>query len=149
MHDLTSLPSLLGGVVIGLAAALLLLTHGRIAGISGIVGGLLRADDGSTTRSLRLPFVAGLLTTGALLRWLAPTVFDPPRRGWLLGYLAAGVLVGVGTQLGGGCTSGHGVCGIGRLSRRSVLATLTFMATGLTTVHLLRHLWATRLGGGS
>ena len=126
----------IGGAVIGLAAALLVLVNGRVAGISGIVGGMLqpRADD----LAWRLAFVAGLL--------LAPVVYATvaafPSTTITASYpvlIVAGLLVGVGTRFAGGCTSGHGVCGLSRLSPRSLVATLAFMAAGFVTVFIVRH----------
>lgn len=129
--------ALAGGVLIGLAAALLVFFNGRIAGISGIVGGLLAWSEKSD-RGWRLAFVAGLVL--APLLWLAfaslPAIqidADYP----LL--VLAGVLVGVSTRYGAGCTSGHGVCGLSRLSPRSLVATVAFMSTGFVTVFLIRH----------
>jgi uncharacterized membrane protein YedE/YeeE len=142
MHDFTPLPSLLGGALIGLAASLVLLTHGRVAGISGIYGSLLRR--GTSHRAFPIAFVAGLLTVGAASRLFFPSAFATTWSATLPLTLVAGLLVGLGTQLGGGCTSGHGVCGISRLSTRSVVATGTFMATGFATTYVVRHL----LGGG-
>ena len=130
--------SLMGGVLIGISAALLLLGIGRIAGITGIVGGALRARAGDL--AWRLWFLLGLLGGGALLARIRPTAFGGQidRAGaWMV---AAGLLVGFGTRMGNGCTSGHGVCGIGRLSKRSVAATLTFIFTGALTVLAVRHL---------
>ena len=126
----------IGGVLIGLAAALFLLTHGRIAGISGIYGGMIRDH---AERASRIAFVLGLVSAGVVLRQLAPDRFGAPTVAWPL-VLVAGWLVGFGTQLGSGCTSGHGVCGIGRGSVRSIAATMTFMATGLLAVLVVRHL---------
>jgi uncharacterized membrane protein YedE/YeeE len=126
------LTPLLGGVLIGCAAALLLLTHGQIAGISGIVRGALLPVSGAGG-GFRYAFLFGLLSAGAVLGALWPERFE--MRGapaWPLS-LIAGLLVGVGTYVGGGCTSGHGVCGIGRGSPRSIAATFTFMlVAGLT-----------------
>jgi uncharacterized protein len=129
--------ALAGGILIGLAAALLILGSGRVAGISGILGGLLRGR--RTDIGWRIAFLVGLI--GAPSMWTLSTVIptahiDAP---WGL-ILLAGVLVGVGTRYGAGCTSGHGVCGLARLSPRSMLATLAFMATGFATVFVLRHL---------
>ncbi len=126
-------------MLIGLAAALLALLSGRIAGISGIVGGLFAPRAGEI--GWRILFVAGLLLApslyGALRTWAAPTVeADYPT------LVLAGLLVGFGTRLGSGCTSGHGVCGISRLSPRSFVATLCFMTAGFVTVYLTRHLFA-------
>ncbi len=129
--------SLGGGMLIGAAAAMLVLLNGRVAGISGIVGGLLaprRADIG-----WRIAFVAGLLLSPAVLFLLDYRV--APRIDAGFGTLvAAGLLVGVGTSYGSGCTSGHGVCGLSRLSPRSLVATAAFMAAGIATVFLVRHL---------
>jgi uncharacterized membrane protein YedE/YeeE len=128
-----------GGVLIGLAAASLLFFNGRIAGISGVVGGLLvpvRSDIG-----WRAAFVAGLVA--APIAWLllspVPQVQIDASYGALV---AAGLLVGIGTRYASGCTSGHGVCGLSRLSLRSLVATLTFMGAGFVTVFLVRHLFA-------
>jgi uncharacterized membrane protein YedE/YeeE len=128
-----------GGVLIGLAAAILLFFNGRIAGISGVVGGLLvpvRSDIG-----WRAAFVAGLVA--APIAWLllspVPQVQIDASYGALV---AAGLLVGIGTRYASGCTSGHGVCGLSRLSLRSLVATLTFMGAGFVTVYLVRHLFA-------
>jgi uncharacterized membrane protein YedE/YeeE len=128
-----------GGVLIGLAAAILLFFNGRIAGISGVVGGLLvpvRSDIG-----WRAAFVAGLVA--APIAWLllspVPQVQIDASYGALV---AAGLLVGIGTRYASGCTSGHGVCGLSRLSLRSLVATLTFMGAGFVTVFLVRHLFA-------
>lgn len=129
-----------GGVLIGLSAAGLLVALGRVAGVSGILGGVLTAPPGD--RAWRASFVAGLLAGGVLLHALAPEAvrFDLVRSFPTL--VVAGLLVGYGTRLGNGCTSGHGVCGVARGSRRSFAATLTFMATGMATVIV------TRLAGG-
>lgn len=131
--------ALAGGALIGLAAALLWWLTGRIAGISGLVGGLLTLPD---DWPLRLAFTMGLIAAPLLWQWLAPlpTIERSASLAWML---AAGLVVGVGVKLGSGCTSGHGVCGLARLSPRSLAATLSFMATGFITVWLLRHV----LGG--
>lgn len=141
MEHSTPFASLTGGALIGLAASLLLLGDGRIAGISGIVGGLL--DPGAGDRAWRLLFVAGLLVGGLGLRVVDPALLrmDLDRSAGAL--VASGLLVGFGTALGNGCTSGHGVCGLSRGSRRSFVATLTFMATGLLVATLVAHM----LGG--
>lgn len=133
----TPLPSLLGGVLIGLSAAALLIGHGRIAGVSGILDDALRNRGGELT--WRLLFLVGLVGGGLLISWVHPEAF--PVHHELSGPLlaVAGLLVGFGTRLGNGCTSGHGVCGIGRLSPRSILATLVFMAAGAATVFIVRH----------
>lgn len=126
---------LLGGVLVGLAASWLLLGNGRVAGIAGILAGLLRPAAGET--GWRLAFVAGLLAGGAVLAVLHPAALEvraPVSRPFLA---LAGLLVGYGTRLGNGCTSGHGVCGVSRLAPRSLVATATFLATGAMTVALL------------
>ncbi|MGL5167958.1 MAG: YeeE/YedE family protein [Afipia sp.] len=138
MHNLTPLSGLLGGALIGLAAAMLMLLTGRIAGISGILSGLL--VQGAQDRGWRLAFVAGLiaapliaaLATGAALP-------SPAMPASLIVVVIAGLLVGVGTRMGGGCTSGHGVCGVARLSARSLIATAVFMAAAIATVAIVRH----------
>ena len=133
IHDFTPSSAVSGGALIGLAATLLLWSHGRIAGISGIWAGLLRTGDGAW----RALFVAGLLVGGVVL-WLAhPAAFAAPA-GRSLGVLAvAGVLVGVGTRLSNGCTSGHGVCGLSRLSVRSAVAVVAFMSVGFVTASVI------------
>ena len=133
---MTALQSLLGGILIGLSAIAVLLFLGRIAGISGIAGGLLAAE--RRDRVWRACFVAGLLAGGAALRAVDPQLaaFTIARSPLLI--VAAGLLVGYGTRLGSGCTSGHGVCGVARGSRRSIVATLVFMALGIATVFAMR-----------
>lgn len=135
----------LGGVLIGLAAALFILGNGRIAGISGIVGGALRGLwQRGTWRDLlrsqheRWAFIAGLLGAPLLWRLFAPVPASSVDAGPVM-LIVAGLVVGFGTRLGNGCTSGHGVCGISRLSLRSLVATVVFMAAGFATVYLLRH----------
>lgn len=138
-NHFTPWASLAGGLLIGLASALFVLFNGRIAGISGIVGGLLRPSRGEL--GWRLAFVAGLLLaplTYSLIATLPARRIDVDTP--LL--IVAGLLVGLGTRYGAGCTSGHGVCGLSRLSPRSVVATLAFMATGFATVFVVRHLIA-------
>lgn len=129
--------ALAGGVLVGAAAAMFVLLNGRIAGISGIVGGLLRPIRGDV--AWRLAFVAGLVAAP-----MAYAVFAPwPKPQIDAGYVAlvaAGLLVGVGTRYASGCTSGHGVCGLSRLSPRSLAATAVFMGAGFLTVFLMRHL---------
>ena|ERR1700676_4928865 len=134
----TPWPALVGGALIGLAAAMFVLVNGRIAGVSGIVGGLLRASYLDFT--WRAAFMLGLI--------LAPVIYAqsaaPPAIAIDADYptiIVAGVLVGVGTRYGAGCTSGHAVCGMSRLSPRSFLATLLFMAAGFATVFFVRHVF--------
>lgn len=137
MENFTPLSALAGGLLIGGAAVLLLWLNGRIAGISGIFNGALAAHAGDT--AWRGAFIAGLLLGGAAWWHLTPQVFVP-RSGFPLAWLlAGGFLVGFGTRLGSGCTSGHGVCGLGRRSLRSVAATATFVATGMASVFVMRH----------
>lgn len=135
----TPWPALAGGALIGLAAALFVLLNGRIAGISGVIGGLLRPGSGDA--AVRVAFIAGLIGAPLLYGLLAVTPVPRIDAGWLA-LVAAGLLVGLGTRYGAGCTSGHGVCGLARLSPRSLVATLAFMASGFATVFVLRHLIA-------
>lgn len=133
----TPWPALLGGMLIGVAAAMFVLLNGRIAGISGVLGGLLRPARGDV--AWRVAFLAGIIGAPLVYSLFAPL---PEARietshGMLL---AAGLLVGIGTRYGSGCTSGHGVCGLSRLSPRSLVATLSFMAAGFATVYVVRHL---------
>jgi len=130
----------LGGVLIGLAATLLLWGTRQTAGISSIVAGLAQTTSGD--RRWRVELVLGLLAGGLAVFWLWPAALGAPPRGtpWLV---LSGLLVGFGARLGGGCTSGHGVCGVARLSKRSIVATLVFVATGMLTVWLASHLGGT------
>lgn len=121
--------ALLGGALIGAASALLLLTHGRIAGISGITGSLLPPLPRPGDRAWRVAFLVGLLVSGAVAAHLAPQAFAESPSSPIL-VIGAGLLVGYGTRWGGGCTSGHGVCGVSRLAPRSLVAVATFMTTG-------------------
>lgn len=125
--------ALVGGALIGLAASIALLAHGQIAGISGMLGRLFAADGG---RDFRVPFLIGLVATGIAAAFVAPSAIGAAVRGTPL-LAIAGVLVGVGTALGNGCTSGHGVCGLSRGSGRSLIGVMTFMATGAITVAIL------------
>jgi uncharacterized membrane protein YedE/YeeE len=135
MHDLTLWSALLGGGLIGIAASLLWLVSGRVAGISGILGGVLIPARGDV--AWRLWFLGGLLLAGAVAAVLAPDALGSSPRSLPL-LVLAGLLVGAGTRLGNGCTSGHGVCGVSRLASRSIVATVTFIATGIAAVVLLR-----------
>jgi len=142
MENFTPIASLIGGLLIGLSATLMLVLHGRITGITGILAGVLdkRSRGDVLWRSL---FFAGLVAGGVVLAVFAPHLFagDLVRSHWAI--IAAGLLVGFGTRLGSGCTSGHGVCGISRFAPRSLVATGTFMVTGAITVFVVNHL----LGG--
>lgn len=135
----TPTSALIGGLIIGLAAALFILLNGRVAGISGILGGLL--TPARQDIAWRVVFIAGMVV--APLLWLAvasmPTIDIEASTPMLI---IAGLLVGYGTSMGSGCTSGHGVCGLSRLSPRSLVATMTFMVAGFVTVYLVRHLLA-------
>ena len=133
---------LAGGALIGLGAALLLWSIGRIAGVSGIASGALEGAAGD--RAWRVAFLAGMMIAGAVVLLFAPA---PPRMqtGPTSLLVAAGFLVGFGTRLGNGCTSGHGVCGLGRLSRRSLAAVVVFMGAAMATTFVMRHV----LGGAA
>ena len=135
MTHFTPVASLLGGALIGLAAAWMWLTVGRIAGISGIIGATTRAEI-----DWRIPFIVGLIAAPLLLAYVGWSVewqVPPVGWGWLI---LGGILVGFGTRLGAGCTSGHGVCGIALLSPRSMVATVVFMLVAAITVYVQRHL---------
>src|SRR5687767_9444827 len=137
MAQFTPVGALIGGALIGASASLLLWLNGRVAGISGIVAGLVRPQRGDL--GWRVSFVAGLVVAGILLALAKPSLFGAPAARPLVIIGAAGLLVGVGTGLANGCTSGHGVCGLSRLSKRSLVATLTFMTTGALAVLFARH----------
>ena len=129
----------IGGGMIGLAAALMIILNGRIAGVSGVLGGLILDRQGAET-PWRALFLGGLIAGAAVVMLVRPDLAQAGlQTGWV-GMVAAGLIVGFGTRMGSGCTSGHGVCGIGRLSQRSIVATCTFMAAGFVTVFVLRHL---------
>ncbi len=134
---------LMGGGLIGLSAVLLLWLNGRIAGISGIFNGVLNPIPGDA--AWRIIFLAGLIAGAALYTRLFPAPFSPQVNLSVISLIAGGLLVGFGTRMGGGCTSGHGICGIARLSIRSSVATIVFLAAGIVTVFLVRHVF----GGGA
>jgi hypothetical protein len=137
MHDLTPVSGLFGGALIGLAAAALMLLIGRLAGVSGIFGGLLTSRPAD--RGWRLAFVAGLIAA-PLVAWLLGAPLPRPAMASNLALVAAaGLLVGFGSRMGNGCTSGHGVCGFARLSARSIAATVIFMCSAVITVAIVRH----------
>jgi uncharacterized protein len=136
MHHFTPVSGLIGGALIGLASAALMLSAGRLAGVSGIVGGLLTT---ASDRAWRLAFIAGLIAAaliGPLMGTPGPARLSSPN---LALYAIAGLLVGFGSRMGNGCTSGHGVCGFARFSTRSIVATLVFMGAAIVTVALARH----------
>ena len=137
-NHFTPWASLAGGILLGLATALFILVNGRILGVSGIVGGLLRPRSGDV--AWRLSFVLGMLVAPLLYTLMAEAPAVRVDAGWGT-VIIAGLLVGIGTRFGSGCTSGHGVCGLSRLSPRSLVATLAFMGTGFLTVFLVRHVW--------
>ena len=135
--DFTPLASTFGGMLIGLSALLLMLLHGRIAGLSGIVGGLLPPFPGDWR--WRFAFIGGAVLGPALYMAVAgPVEFAVPAG--TLALALGGIVVGIGVTFANGCPSGHGVCGIGRFSPRSIAATLTFMATAAVTVYVIRHM---------
>lgn len=138
MMNFTPLESLIGGLLIGLASATLLVTYGKIAGISGIIGHLLQPRAGDV--SWRAWFLGGMLGGSAVFGMVWPEAFGAPVTSSLVPVGVAGLLVGFGTRLGNGCTSGHGVCGMGRLSVRSTVATVTFILAGVATVAMMNQL---------
>ncbi|MET3998719.1 YeeE/YedE thiosulfate transporter family protein [Marinobacterium sp. MBR-109] len=139
--NFTPVPALLGGALIGLSAAFLLLAKGRVAGISGIAGGIIYPESRADI-SWRIVFILGLILGGFIYQWSGlgvgvqhiAAVVDKPV------LIVAGLLVGIGTQIGTGCTSGHGICGLARRSPRSLVATLCFMGSAIVTVYVVRHL---------
>ena len=141
MANFTPVSAAIGGVLIGFSAVLLMLSTGRIAGISGIFSGLLnlRGED----KGWRIAFIAGLIMAPLMAGWIGHAMPSPKLPASWIVIIAAGLLVGFGTRLGGGCTSGHGICGVARLSSRSIAATVIFMLTAIATVAVTRHL----LGG--
>ena len=141
MESFTPIASTIGGVLIGIAAAGLLMFHGRIAGISGIAGGIFRREPGDT--SWRVMFLVGLFAAGLGWSFFFPQDYLVEIDRSTGALVLAGLIVGLGTQVGGGCTSGHGVCGIGRLSKRSTVATISFMITAALTVFVVNEV----LGG--
>jgi uncharacterized membrane protein YedE/YeeE len=137
----TPFASLTGGIFLGVASAIFILINGRILGISGILGGLLPPKAGDTT--WRIAFMLGLFAAPTVFHAVVPAQFITAPRidatDWMV--VAAGLLVGIGTRYASGCTSGHGVCGLSRLSPRSLLATMSFMGAGFAMVYVMRHLF--------
>ena len=136
MTEFEILMPLTGGILIGIAASMMLLFNGKVAGVSGIFGGMLFQQ--GEERAWQLSFIAGLIAGGILLFIIHAEFFEISSGRGLLTATIAGLLVGIGTRVGGGCTSGHGVCGIGRLSGRSLVATVTFMFAGMVIVALVQ-----------
>jgi len=138
--NFTPWPSLTGGIILGIASALFILINGRILGISGILGGLLPPKVGDTT--WRIAFLLGMFAAPTVFHAVVPAEYITAPRieatEWMI--VIAGLLVGVGTRYASGCTSGHGVCGLSRLSPRSLVATASFMGAGFVTVYVVRHL---------
>jgi uncharacterized membrane protein YedE/YeeE len=132
--------ALSGGVLIGLAATLLLWLNGRIAGVSGLLNGVLFPRTGDV--SWRVAFLGGLVLAAGLFIAFVPGASTPRSDFPPFMLVIAGALVGFGTRMGSGCTSGHGVCGLGRLSLRSLVAVLTFMVTAIATTFVIRHIWS-------
>jgi uncharacterized protein len=137
MANFTPLSAAIGGGLIGLSAVLLMLLTGRIAGISGIFGGLLNFRDDD--RDWRIAFIAGLILAPLIAGWIGHAMPTPKLPASWTVIIGAGLLVGFGTRLGSGCTSGHGICGIARLSSRSIVATVIFMLTAIATVAVTHH----------
>lgn len=128
--------SIIGGAILGLAASLFLLFNGRVTGVSGITSGILKSE--SSDRTWRLLFVIGLVAGGMIYHFSNPQVFQLISKANLYDYMFAGLLVGVGTVMGSGCTSGHGVCGISRFSIRSIVATSIFIVFGIIGLYLFK-----------
>jgi uncharacterized membrane protein YedE/YeeE len=139
MANFTPLSAAIGGALIGLSSVLLMLLTGRIAGVSGIFGGLL--NPGSNDKGWRIAFIAGLILAPLLAGLIGQAMPAPQLPASWTVIIAAGLLVGFGSRLGGGCTSGHGICGVARLSVRSIAATAIFMLTAIATVAITRHMF--------
>jgi uncharacterized membrane protein YedE/YeeE len=137
MHNLTALSGLAGGALIGLAAAMLMVLTGRLAGVSGILGGLLQGQ--AADLGWRIAFIAGVIVAPLFAALAGAPLPRPAMTSSLVLVTGAGLLAGFGTRMGNGCTSGHGVCGFARLSARSITATIIFMITAFATVAIVRH----------
>ena len=139
-EQFTPVTSLIGGVLIGLAALFLMATNGRVMGISGILGGLVRYSTSKKDKGWRLAFLAGTMAGPFILMTISGDgiLSTPVAEGFWL--MAAGLIVGLGTAIGSGCTSGHGICGLAYLSPRSLMAVMTFMVTAFITVFIIRHI---------
>ena len=139
MENFTPIPAFLGGAMIGTSASLLLLFNGRITGISGIMSQIFYTSS-KNELSWRLLFLCGLVLGAICFNYLYPNLFEPRQDYPLFLLIASGFLVGIGTRMGNGCTSGHGICGIANFSHRSIFATLTFMISGMASVYFFRHI---------
>ena len=139
MENFTPISATVGGMIIGLSATILLLFNGRVAGVSGIIDP--SASNSSGREAWRVAFTMGLLVGGAAMLFVRPESFGIPPGRSLGAVTVAGLLVGFGTRLGNGCTSGHGVCGLSRMSKRSLVATCTFMGAGFTMTYLVNHVF--------
>ncbi len=137
MIEFNWITGLLGGILIGVSATIVLAFNGKIAGISGILNGALTFK---SQEAWRWYFLGGMLIGGAVYEYIVATEPTPQSDLDLVGMIIGGLLVGVGTRMGNGCTSGHGVCGLGRLSLRSLVAVITFLSTAMITVFIIRHL---------
>ncbi len=135
MNNFTPISALIGGALIALSLAIMLITTGRITGLSGLFAGFLRGTAGDW--AWRAYFVAGMFVVGGVFRVLEPSTFDRAARVPLWLVAISGVLVGVGTRASNGCTSGHGLCGMSRLSKRSIIATITFFGVGVVTATVI------------
>ncbi len=142
MENFTPYSALFGGILIGLSASMLMLLNGRIAGISGIVKGLIKPSSASEI-NWRIAFIVGLIFGGFAYSLIFPVEIKPPEGINTLTLIIGGLIVGIGTAMGNGCTSGHGVCGVARFSIRSIIATATFLSTGILTVYIIRHVLGT------
>lgn len=140
MENFTPFSALAGGALIGLSATALLFLNGQMAGVSGVLSGLLGPMRGDI--AWRVLFLAGLVLGAVLFRGISSTAVAIEIEASLPVLIGGGLLVGFGTRMGGGCTSGHGVCGVARLSPRSIVATLIFLGFGMASVFVVRHLWA-------
>lgn len=139
IENFTPISSLIGGILIGIASSIMLLLNGKIAGISGITKGIISSDTPAEDRKWRIFFISGLLLGGLGIVVLMPEMTAKFSEFSPIQIIIAGLLVGVGTSLGNGCTSGHGVCGLGRRSPRSLASVATFMAVGFFTAYVMFH----------
>ena len=138
INNFTPITALIGGSLIGLSAIILLASNGKLAGISGVIGGVL-TPSARSDMDWRILFLPGLLLGAFLYRWLFDPLTPISLHASTVAVVVGGILTGFGTSIGNGCTSGHGVCGLAQRSLRSLVATMSFMVTGTATVYLLRH----------